>query len=387
MRPSQTEGPFAAFLQDIRGLGVRPVGRSDPGCDYAIVAARSNPRWWLLPLSHRRATAAGLAMLQPMTRSAALVKSGLSALAQSGTARLFWRHRIRLGGFLDLPGAPGGMTPSHAYFTGTDGPHRKTSVQIADAKGRIAGYAKITRATGIRPYLQNEKEMLSRVARLGLRTASVPQVLGYAETDEYGVLVTDTLKEQGFATPVHPGPRHLAFLSELAAKTRRIDDGTLANLLGGYLERLIGKVPDEWTGRLQAGSDKLAALKDPLPLCLTHGDFTPTNSFVLKGGLYVFDWEYAAPAGPEGYDLAHFLLAQPDGTACTEKAETAAAALAAHCFAGDIARGRMALLAYLLLHAGFYLERAVLAGQTAADWVDARARAAMIDTLIAARPR
>ena len=65
--------PFRAFLADIATLGVTQVGRA--GVRYSVIKARSNPRWWLLPQDERRAAAAGLEMLQPITRAAKVAKA------------------------------------------------------------------------------------------------------------------------------------------------------------------------------------------------------------------------------------------------------------------------------------------------------------------------
>ena len=47
------------------------------------------------------------------------------------------------------------------------------------------------------------------------------------------------------------------------------------------------------------------------PPVLSHGHFTPWNTFFVDGRLYVFDWEYAERSNPAGYDLIHFLLSLP----------------------------------------------------------------------------
>jgi len=44
------------------------------------------------------------------------------------------------------------------------------------------------------------------------------------------------------------------------------------------------------------------------PRSLSHGDFTPWNTFFVDGKLYVFDWEYASYDYPRAYDFFHFFL-------------------------------------------------------------------------------
>src|SRR5690606_26899045 len=67
--------PFHEFLADISCLGVSP---SRAGMRYAVLGARSNLRWWLLPLDHGGACArSGFDMFQPVSRMARVAKAGL----------------------------------------------------------------------------------------------------------------------------------------------------------------------------------------------------------------------------------------------------------------------------------------------------------------------
>ena len=74
--------PFVAFLDDLGSLGIEPVAQG--GQSYAVIAARSNQRWWLIPLDNRRAAAAGLEMMQPVTPVARMAKAGARAVARFG---------------------------------------------------------------------------------------------------------------------------------------------------------------------------------------------------------------------------------------------------------------------------------------------------------------
>jgi len=135
--------PFGEFLYDMATLGVLPVKRE--GQRYALIAARSNPRWWLVPLDNRRATASGLEMLQPVNLATILAKAGARTIAQFGLHWFLGKGIMRLSGLPDLGDIFGGSAAHMSFFTGTDGPHQKTTMQIMDGAGSILGYAKMSR--------------------------------------------------------------------------------------------------------------------------------------------------------------------------------------------------------------------------------------------------
>ncbi len=373
--------PFRAFLGDMEALGVTPVPAG--GVPYAVVAARSNPRWWLLPLDNRRAAAAGLEMLQPVTRAAQLAKLAARGIARLGPAGWLGRGQLRLSGLPDLAGALDGRAAHVACFTGTDGPHRKTALQVMDATGSILGYAKLSRAPHVRPWLRNEAAMLARVAGMGLKTADVPAVLASRDDADLTLLVTDSHKSPGHAAPRQPGEAHRAFLAELRARSGRDGAGPLLDGLERRMGALAGLAGPDWTARLSRACALLRPVADTIPVCLGHGDFTPWNTFLQGGRLYVFDWEYAAENGPVGQDLAHFLLSTTPPATIPDSGAALTRALAEAHFGGDDAPAARALLLSLACHAVFYLGRLDEAGSPLADWPEGPARAALIDRLLA----
>lgn len=377
--------PFSSFLEDIKALGVH---RSNiGGAAFVLICARSNPRWWLTPLDRGGECArAGLDMFQPVTRTARIAKWAMNLCARYAPAAL-------PGGRLRLEGAPNFLRVFDevnlccAYFTGTAGPHRKTAAQIMTGSGDIIGYAKISRDPTIKPYLENEARVLTEVAGLGLASAETPRLLEWSKGDENGDvawLVTDSLRTPGRSVALRLGAAHYAFLAELAAKTVRPSEGgaTLA-ALSCKIETLRPKLESEWIARIEEGVKRLAEVAVSLPVAMAHGDFTPWNSFLTGDRLYVFDWEYAHPAYPLGYDEIHFTLAAGLTEAPTRLLNALETSLAARWYGGDSARAAQAILFSLLLHAGFYLGRAIAAGGSARDWGEAARRAAMIDALLA----
>jgi hypothetical protein len=364
-------------------LGVYP---SRTGARYGVFGARSNPRWWLTPLDRGGECAwAGLDMFQPVTRTARIAKSAVNLCARYAPAAL-------PGGRLHLEGAPNFLRVFEevnlccAYFTGTAGPHRKTAAQIMTGPGEIIGYAKISRDPAVKPYLENEARVLTEIAGLGLASAELPRLLEWrAEdgNDDVAWLVTDSLRAPGRSVALRLGAAHHAFLAELAAKTVRPSEGgaTLA-ALSCKVETLRPKLESAWIARIEEGLGRLAEVAVSLPVAMAHGDFTPWNSFLTGDRLYVFDWEYAHPAYPLGYDEIHFTLAAGPTEAPTTLLDGLETSLAARWYGGDHARAAQAILFSLLLHAVFYLGRAIAAGGDVRDWGEAARRAAMIDALL-----
>lgn len=41
---------------------------------------------------------------------------------------------------------------------------------------------------------------------------------------------------------------------------------------------------------------------------MSHGDFAPWNSYTGKDKIFLYDWEYARPYVPAGYDLFHYIF-------------------------------------------------------------------------------
>lgn len=373
--------PFRAFLGDMDALGVTPVATG--GLPYAVVAARSNPRWWLLPLHSRPAAAAGLEMLQPVTRAAHLAKHAARGIARLGPLRWLGRGQLALSGLPDLGGAFDGAVAHVACFTGTDGPHRKTALQVMDASGAILGYAKLSRAAHVRPWLRNEAETLRRVADLGLKTADVPTLMALRDEAEHSLLVTDSLKSATHAAPREPGQAHLAFLAELRARTGRTGAGPTLDRLAQRAADLALRAGADWAARLARTNTALRPVADEIPVCLAHGDFTPWNTFLQNGRLYVFDWEYADERWPVGFDLAHFQLATIPPDAQPDSLPMLIRALADAHFAGNSVSAARALLLSLACHAVFYLGRLDEVDSPLTDWAEGPARGAMIDHLLA----
>lgn len=371
---------FGEFVGDLATLGVAPV--SAGGRSYGLLRARTNDRWWLIPLGGGRPSAAAMAMFQPVSVAAAVAKAGVKTAARLGLSLGWSAGRISFAGLPDLPGLGLKGLAHCAYFTGTAGPHRKTAIQLMGGDGAILGYAKVSRRPLVKPFLMHEAEMLLRVERLALTTAETPTVLAFEPGLGEGatVLVTDSRKTAGARSSVRPGPHHLRFLLEMSSRTQTVGAQYVHDSMRSLSED--PRLPAAWVARLLSGLRVSAPFVETLPVALAHGDFTPWNSVMLKQGLYVFDWEYASENWPLGYDLVHYVLATSNLKAADQTVSALNQRVAATFLSGDVGTARICVLLSLLLHAAFYLRRQLEYSGYVDGWSDGDRRGRLIDACL-----
>ena len=309
---------FSQALTEIKALGLHISDSPQPGSTpYLVIGGRSNQRWWLIPLANRKVATSGMALFQPVLASAKIIKAVAMTAFAVGLSTLWARKKLHIAGNSCLAELMGSKYKDlyYAYFTGTDSPHRKTTVQIMERDGSIKGFAKITANPAVKPLLAHEAATLQRLHTIDLRYAHIPKVLFNAELGEARILLTDTLKTPTTKSSSELLPAHTAFLQELASKTS-IPLQTGSAYAAALNKRLIGfrpRLTDAWQHRLQRAIQLIDTItgSPAMHLTLTHGDFTPWNTFIVDQKIYVFDWEYATHALPASADLIHFILAQP----------------------------------------------------------------------------
>jgi thiamine kinase-like enzyme len=243
------------------------------------------------------------------------MKLGVCILSLLSLSRMWVRQKLYVSDESVLrPYFPGLENPIYAYFTGTDSPHRKVAVQIMDEQGRLKGFAKISRNFQVSSLLVHEATILQQMRALDLQSAHIPQVLFAGQHGETTLLVTDTLKTATTRSSTRFTKVHRAFLQEIARKTAQPAQSAAAVGIRflARIEALRQQLNPAWYQRLNEATAVLAAQGDlQIPLSLSHGDFTPWNTFFAKGALYVFDWEYAEESAPPSNDIIHFALNEP----------------------------------------------------------------------------
>jgi hypothetical protein len=379
---------FSDAVLDLASLGVHVEPCPSAGARrYAIISGRSNARWWLIPLASSGATASGLALFQPLLLSARLLKAAAIALSHVGLARLWARTHVF------VTGEPGighcfGTTErlAFSYFTGTDSPHRKVAVQIMNGCGELKGFAKVTRDANVASLLAHEAAMLGRVQLLNLASAYVPRVLHFGEMSGATVLVTDTRKSRSTRGTVRFSHHHRAFLLELARLTAQspVPATHFAGVFWDRLHHVHGRLDRAWRDRLSSSIRALEAHPTlEVPVSLSHGDFTPSNTFLSGSRLYVFDWEYAVEGLPSSNDIIHFALAQPSvkrlsvpeqGARIKERLTEPWTGFRAH----EVAA---LLFMYLIHHSLWHIERAASL-DLVPEWDGVRSVAGLLDWLL-----
>lgn len=371
--------PFQAFLGDIATLGIVPGDQRVT--QFGVVSARSNERYWLIPIRPRAAALAGFALVHPVTWRAALIKAVAVGSVWIGLWPLCVRQRIGFNvsslaaNYFDRPAV------HFAFFTGTDGPHRKTAIEFIDDKGAILGYAKITRQSSIAAYIRAEANFLRQLETLELESADVPKCITFEEQGAHAILVTDSKKTRRSISPKVMTVAHLGFLQELAEKTRCDADDAQRDRLAARLRNASIRSSEAWRERFELGLQLLSRSDLHLQVALAHGDFTPWNCFLEGGRLYVFDWEYADAAAPLGYDMMKFHTSLQGSIDPAAIGESIIANIANMYFDGNIMDARTHYHLALLLHSAFYFGRARSEGECAAYWQEEVQFAELIDAL------
>lgn len=352
---------------------------------YGVIGARSNARWWLIPVSNRRIAVSGMALFQPILRSARLMKRAVSVASRVGLHRLWARQILHLAGDSTLGNLYGQPDLHFAFFTGTDSPHRKSAVQVMDRLGHIKGFVKVTLNPAIGALIEHEAGVLRTLSKLHLSTASTPAVVFDGVVNRATVLATDSLKTDRSITATTLRPGHLAFLAELAAKTTEPQLGrTVITLRRGHAALAL-RLSQAWQSRFDRGLTLVDLGADQLmPCSLTHGDFTPWNTFFESDRLYVFDWEYAGSDFPGSNDLIHFLRSRPGF--CVSPALAQLADLAKHLnlvYGFDQRQAQLHLIVYLMSHALRFAARVDDGHRPIVDWDGATETAALFDAILA----
>jgi hypothetical protein len=370
---------FRAFLDDIACLGVMPSVVGPDEMAFGIFQARSNDRYWIVPLTPRGATRAAFGMLQPMTHFADLAKRAAMLAIGLRIDALWARQRFYMSDQPALPVEFPEAVGTVSYFTGTDGPHRKTAIQVMTRTGAIMGYAKLTRKPEITRYLSAEAKALEQVGQMKLKSAAIPRLLGEGVVGGATVIVTDSRRGKTTRILTRLVSEHVTFLRELVARTKCSDDTeTLAKV---FAQSAAG-ANNEWSQRFLCTNALLGRWEDTIETSFAHGDFTPWNCFIDAGGLYVFDWEYSRNAAPVGFDLVHFLLSRPARMSAPEENAKVLEHLSEIHFAGNMQRARRHYLLALMTHASFYQSRQIRVGAAANAWSNADRYARLIDAML-----
>lgn len=382
------DAPFVAAVHEMEALGLRVTTTAHPGSiPFDVLPGRAHLRWFLMPAQPRKVRLASLALIQPLRPAARLFKQAMAVTATLGLPALWRQGRVHVSGIGISARSFDAAASQAAFLTGTAGPHRKLTVQWMDGRGRITGYAKVSRAPAVQALLANEASVLDRLRKIGLHTALVPRArLREGSEGDATILATNTVRtpRHSCCTSLHPS--HLLFLEELAVRTASPEmpdgDGLLRGLRA-QVANLATALSAKWRQRFERALQGLAFAPDLVaPRGLAHGDFTPINTFRYQDRVFVFDWEYAGYAYPADYDLIRFLFA----IRSARRANPADACIAIETIltrelGRSPAAARARLAAYLCAQALMLAGRRSVVNGNVLNWEGERAMASMLDAL------
>ena len=278
---------------------------------YFAIHGRPNPRIWLIPCRSRLEQLAGLKLFEPPNISARIAKTIFRMLVNLRLMNFFLKPTIALSPSELLEKIFNHKNLSYAVFTGTKSPHRKSVIQVQTQCGRVLGYCKSSSQAAVKPLLQAEKKALESLNSMNLKTAVIPIVIHFIDREKSIVLITDSSKSQ-LRRSCRLSQAHFNFLLELRRKTAVHDPDASSYILAQLKDRLknLQLTDVVLSNVLKANlllAEDLCGKVSP-SLCMCHGDFTPWNTFLTDGKLYVFDWEYAREKFIVGYDWLHYQI-------------------------------------------------------------------------------
>lgn len=195
-----------------------------------------------------------------------------------------------------------------SIFGGTPSAHQKVAVQISTGN-RILGYCKASENIEISALFVHEEAMLKELRSFGI--TEIPECLYCGNgIDGENLFVQTTTKTRRSKVCHKLSAIHWEFLNKLYLKTKRklpfeqtdyyqsleFLKHNLNYLLGfnsNAVELAIKKVEKHYCNRL-------------VEFSVFQADFTPWNTYVEKGILFVFDWEYSKRTFPPFLDAFHF---------------------------------------------------------------------------------
>lgn len=197
-----------------------------------------------------------------------------------------------------------------AAFLGTPGIHQKVTVQISMGN-KILGYCKVTKNREIFKIFQHEQTVLKYLVDHGI--VDIPRCIRCdALGDNKYVFIQTTVKTLNSSVRHELGSLELEFIHRLAGNTEVTMDFKQTDFFQSIqrLQEGIGVLEENGFHTHELGvicRNVTAYYQNQRHFSAYHRDFTPWNSFVENGKLFVFDFEYAALQYPAYLDAIHYL--------------------------------------------------------------------------------
>lgn len=339
-QPITKEKTWGNLLYMIRSReSSRTIYRKLAACDqgivaeYAVLPSWRNPRWFV-PKDRSLGIGRMPLMINPARPLSRAAIMGFRLLKWVNQGQLVFNDRLvvcrkrtnnsgGLGGLDDtILGQIGKRFREQVYpgviYTGSFGPIQKFTIELLNGAGRPVAFAKIGHNKFSNEAIEREGLALALLYSFDIETIQVPRSLGVFVLERWGekVLLQSLLeggkKNQGLSGICIKG------LLDLFHATRRDTSVPLQEYVAGIRAQLDDLGEDKLSGQYLQTRDyisgKLAHVGNkfqdsPLPLALSHGDFTRWNVREDHQTLYVIDWEEAAFRAP-GHDLFNLLFSE-----------------------------------------------------------------------------
>ncbi|MCK4391082.1 MAG: hypothetical protein KAV83_12700 [Desulfobacterales bacterium] len=292
---------------------------------YAIVPGFGEPRW-IIPLKSNQISGASFKLYNPAKLWAKTKKWVMSATSRIGLKGLLMPDRIMIAHkkkalrSSDIKGLHNLLSEvlgrgdiEIALSTGTPGYYRKVTGQVMAPDGKILAYAKIADTDQAKKLVEHEANILRRLEGLNILSGDIPRVLYFGSWGKETVVVQSNVKKDHSLRPKKLDEGLITFLSELFGKSaapKILRKSVCLVDLENNIKKLKGRITKDWEYRLAKSLEiihkNLSGQKIPLGIC--HGDFTPFNTYIGRGSLSVFDWEYARKESIPFWDVFHFLI-------------------------------------------------------------------------------
>lgn len=271
----------------------------------------------IIPIGDSHCTRDGLNIYTPYsTRTRALKRLllAISRLRLMGWARhkvvVASRNQLSLESMAsEVTGEP---CPVFALTLGQPGPFRKVIIQVMRTGGQVLGYLKLPMTPAAAGRIRHESAMLEYLSKFCALRSQIPRVLFAGECGQEFVLFQSA--GSPLPGPVEFGALHQEFLNNLWTIEGFDKSGrTIIEEVGTHWRKAEQHLDSGWRdlGRaaLTTASQELGNLS--VRCGITHGDFSPRNTCICDGRLFVFDWELAETNAPHHWDIFHFLMHTP----------------------------------------------------------------------------
>jgi phosphotransferase family enzyme len=281
--------------------------------EFALLPSASSTRW-IIPMGDSDCMRSGLNIYMPYATHARALKRLLLAILRLGWTG--WaRHKVVVASRKPLSfeslvsEVTGEPRPVFAFSLGNSRRIRKLTIQVMRTDGEVLGYLKFPMTPEAVGRIRSESAMLAHLSNFSALRSQIPRVLFAGEWGQDYVLFRTA------GSPL-PGPAELgAFHQEFLKNLWTIESfdksgGRIVEEVGTYWRTAEQRLDSGWRdlGRaaLTTASQELSNLD--VRCGMTHGDFTPWNTCICDGRLFVFDWELAETKAPHHWDIFHFQL-------------------------------------------------------------------------------